>query len=129
MSDYSAILKKYVINGAGYVDKKMQPLPTKADLDNFAAEHPLWMFAGLKVTVVEDEDGKMRDYRCEIVDGEKVWVPMNNVSDETLAEVISTLEATHIAIEEGYKAADAELEEKIEALETILSVQGNDTEK
>ena len=137
MSDYSAILKKYVINNGTYVDKKMEPLATKEDLNNFKTT---WMFPGLKVTVIADEDGEMRDYQCKMVDGEKIWVPVNVVSEEKLDEAIAAMEEIHNDIVEGYQKADAKIEfdykkadeefdERVSAFESIFIVQGNDIEK
>ena len=116
MSDFSTILKKYLVNNA-YVDKKMQPLATKADLDRFADAHPLWMFPGLKITVIEDEDGQMRDYRCEIVDGEKVWVSCEGVKDDEFNEKIDELKNT-----------DAAISNRVDEVEEILTITGSDLE-
>lgn len=114
MSDYSAILKKYVINNGTYVDKKMEPLANKEELNKFKTT---WMFPGLRVTVIEDEDGEMRDYRCKIVDGEKVWVPIAEITEIKIVEEVNTLKETSVV-----------LEDKVESLENIFNIQGNDKE-
>ena len=113
---YSRLLKQYLINNGTYVDKKMEPLLKKIDLVNF---NVMWMFPGLKVTVLEDEDGKMRDYRCKMSPfGEKIWVPEETITQEVLDEAVSNL-----------KDKDLELNTKIELLEEIMSIEGGDLEK
>lgn len=114
MSDYSAILKKYVINNGTYVDKKMEPLATKEDLNNFKTT---WMFPGLKVTVVTDEDGKMREYQCKMVDGEKIWVSVESVTEDKLSDAVSSLQSV-----------DEELSKRIDTMESIFVVNGDDIE-
>jgi hypothetical protein len=114
MSDYSAILKKYVINNGTYVDKKMEPLATKEDLNNFKTT---WMFPGLKVVVLSDEDGEMREYQCKLVDGEKIWVSCQSVTE-------SHLEDLKQDIEENNKKVN----ESISAIESIYNIQGEDIE-
>lgn len=113
---YSGLLKQYLINNGTYVDKKMEPLQTKADLDNF---NVMWMFPGLKVTVIRDEDGKMRDYRCKLDSyGYKIWVPEETITQEILDETVSNLEGKN-----------SELDNRIELLEEIMSIEGGDLEK
>lgn len=119
MSDFSAILKKYVINNGTYVDKKMEPLKDKDALNEFRTS---WMFPGLKVTVIKDEDGQMRDYRCEVVDGEKVWVPVECVSQAKLDDAIAK-------IEKDYKKADDDIADRIENVESFMTIEGSDIEK
>lgn len=114
MSDYSAILKKYVINNGTYVDKKMDPLATKEDLNNFKTT---WMFPGLKVTVLKDEDGEMREYQCKLIDGEKVWVSINPINEEKLNTAVNELEK-----------ADENLSKRVSAVESVIVVQGEDIE-
>lgn len=113
---YSGLLKQYLINNGTYVDKKMEPLQTKADLDNF---NVMWMFPGLKVTVLNDVDGKMRDYRCKLDSyGAKIWVPEENVSQESLDNEISRLDKTN-----------NELSDRIDTIEETMIIQGSDLEK
>ena len=114
MSDYSAILKKYVINKGTYVDEKMEPLATKEDLNNFKTT---WMFPGLKVTVLADEDGKMREYQCKMVDGEKVWVSVESVTEDKLNTTVSSLQE-----------ADEVLSKRIDTMESIFTINGDDIE-
>jgi hypothetical protein len=112
--EYSGLLKQYLINRGTYVDKKMEPLATKAELDNF---NEMWMFPGLKVTVLEDEDGEMRDYRCKLVDGIKTWVPENNLTEESLNGIVQNLEET-----------DEKLDDRLKQIEEMMVIQGNDLE-
>ena len=112
--EYSGLLKQYLINRGTYVDKKMEPLATKADLENF---NEMWMFPGLRVTVLEDEDGEMRDYRCKMVDGEKIWVPIDTIEKEEFNVQISKLES----VDEG-------LDDRLDSLEGIMFIQGEDVE-
>lgn len=112
--EYSGLLKQYLINRGTYVDKKMEPLATKADLENF---NEMWMFPGLRVTVLEDEDGEMRDYRCKMVDGEKIWVPIDIIKKEEFNVQISKLES----VDEG-------LDDRLDSLEGIMFIQGEDVE-
>lgn len=112
--EYSGLLKQYLINRGTYVDKKMEPLATKADLENF---NEMWMFPGLRVTVLEDEDGEMRDYRCKMVDGEKIWVPIDIIEKEEFNVQISKLES----VDEG-------LDDRLDSLEGIMFIQGEDVE-
>ena len=112
--EYSGLLKQYLINRGTYVDKKMEPLATKSDLENF---NEMWMFPGLRVTVLQDEDGEMRDYRCKLVDGKKIWVPIDDVNKEEFDEKIANLETLNV-----------EIETRIDSLEDIMSIQGEDVE-
>ena len=112
--EYSGLLKQYLINRGTYVDKKMEPLATKADLDNF---NEMWMFPGLRVTVLEDEDGEMRDYRGNMVDGEKIWVPIDIIEKDEFNVQISKLES----VDEG-------LDDRLDSLEGIMFIQGEDVE-
>lgn len=113
---YSGLLKQYLINNGTYVDKKMEPLQNRAELDNFNA---LWMFPGLKVTVLEDVDGQMRDYRCKIdAYGAKIWVAEESVSQETFDAEVDRLE----------NANDA-LSGRVDAIEGAMTIQGSDLEK
>lgn len=110
--EYSGLLKQYLINKGTYVDKKMEPLATKLDLENF---NEMWMFPGLKVTVLRDEDGEMRDYRCKLDSyGHKVWVPEEAITPEVLDEIISNLE---------------ELDNRNKLLEEIMAIEGGDLEE
>ena len=133
----SGLLKQYFIQRGTYVDKKMEPLANRAALDNFSE---MWMFPGLKVTVLEDEDGEMREYRCKDVNGENVWVPINNVEAKDLSDAVASLQEADAIIEEGYKKADAVIEknykeadaafnERVTAFESLFIVQGDDVEK
>ena len=113
---YSGLLKQYLINNGTYVDKKMEPLQTKADLDNF---NVMWMFPGLKVTVIRDEDGKMRDYRCKLDSyGRKIWVSDEAITQEALDETVSNLESKN-----------SELDNRIGLIEGIMSIEGGDLEE
>lgn len=113
---YSGLLKQYLINNGTYVDKKMEPLQTKADLDNF---NVMWMFPGLKVTVLNDVDGQMRDYRCKLDSyGAKIWVAEENVSQETFDVEVGKLEN-----------ANEVLSGRVDAIEGAMTIQGSDLEK
>lgn len=133
----SGLLKQYFIQRGTYVDKKMEPLANREALDNFSE---MWMFPGLKVTVLEDEDGEMREYRCKNIDGENVWVPIENVEKKDLSNAVESLQKADKNIEEGYKQADAAIEknykeadaafnERVSAFESLFVVLGDDVEK
>lgn len=113
---YSGLLKQYLINNGTYVDKKMEPLQTKADLDNF---NVMWMFPGLKVTVLNDVDGQMRDYRCKLDSyGAKIWVAEDNISKEMLDTEVSKLEN-----------ANNELVGRVDVIEGAMTIEGSDLER
>lgn len=50
---------QFKYTGAGYIDAKIQPVATVADLNNIPRNQ---RFLGLTVTVLSDPDGSQRDY-------------------------------------------------------------------
>ena len=78
---------QFKYTGAGYIDAKIQPVATVADLNSIPRNQ---RFLGLTVTVLNDPDGNQRDYwlRTSLT----AWEPKDGVVVEKIAELEARLD-------------------------------------